>query len=323
MSTVKSVFSGHYSIRSLSLVVPALLVFGTVFLFAGGVGDTRLRSLKELWSLGHVGFFALLVYQMLRWGLLSRFSKRSQWLGYLLLTLGLGLAVEILQYGTGRATDWFDVSLDVMGCLLALAFAPAARGITVPGLVRPLRILAILLLVLHLLPFARAVTDETLARLRFPVLTDFDTPFELDRWYGDTGLKVVKLESATDNRQLQVNLSTARYSGAGLKYFPSDFSGYRYLHLSIYSEDLLARKMTLRIHDQAHTVGENPFAFDDRFHQSIQVKQGWNRVSVDLRRVRASPRRRQMDMTRIIDISLFVHRLPEPGVIYIDDVYLE
>ena len=297
-----------------------LLLFGTVFLFYSGPAYSAARSLKELWNLGHIGYFALLIWLLAQIPAIRRASRWRQWGGLLLLSLLLGVGIELLQYGTTRNPDMGDVSRDLAGALLMLAFYPPLSAFRQRRLRLALRSLALLVLLIHLAPISIALLDESIARHQFPVLSDFETPFEIDRWGGNGNLTVADLPDGS--RALRIALKTTLYSGAGMDYLPSDWRGYQTLNLVFFNPDATALGMTLRVHDRQHEQGPHAYATQDRFNRHFVLKPGWNKISVALAQIRHAPRGRLMDLSQIRDISFFTTRLPHPRVIYLERIYL-
>jgi hypothetical protein len=301
-----------------NLLIAALLVVATFFLFYGGPNNLPpLRSVKAFWDLGHVAYFALLTYLFNHWPALNKKTVLWRWLVSLLLVAAAGFVIEVLQYGTHRTPDAGDISRDLVGCLLVLAFYSR----TMLGLSNRLKItiqfLVSVIFLLHLLPLSIALFDEAMARSRFPVLSDFETAVELERWSGEASIERVQLDSASTSHQLKILLSSAMYSGTGLQYLPSDWSAYGHVNLRFFQPMPEMLRLTIRIHDDKHN---NQYA--DRFNRSYNLEQGWSVVSIPLVEVRQALASRQMDLTRIRDISFFTIRLSQPRILYLDSIYL-
>ena len=298
------------------------LIAGSILLFAGGPDAYAARSYRELWNLGHILYFALIVLGFSFWPLFRRLPLLWQWPLLLGFALCWGWGVEQLQYGSDRTTDMMDVSRDLSGALLMLAFHPAYLE---PGRVvlrRVLRLLALAYFIYHLIPLALAITDETCARFQFPVLSDFSTPFELERWDGSATRAIVSDIGGRTGRQMKIALTTERYSGVGLKFLPQDWSAYQVVVLEIYSPYETALPVTIRIHDRIHQTREPAFQFNDRFNKRFRLLKGWNHISIDLAEVARAPVKRTMDMQHIADISLFSSALQQPRTLFLDSVYL-
>jgi VanZ family protein len=214
--------------RGSFIILGSLLLTGLPFFFLGGPGYQSGRSFQGAWDLGHILFFALLGTLLL--GLCKR---RTAVVGIgrtfalvFILVFAVGLVVELLQMQSGgRTPDPADLVRNQLGCLLAFAlFAPPDWRWT-----RLLRLGVAVLLVLALWPLSRALIDETLAARQFPVLADFETPFETRRWVHPSQLHTQSGTVRHGERAARVQLTTARYSGVSLFHFPGDWRGYRWL----------------------------------------------------------------------------------------------
>lgn len=304
------------------LLNPLLLVLvliGTPFFFLGGPGYHGSRSFQAAWDLGHIFYFLLL-----SWGLYRLLVVRVAWspgrltVVIFIAVFVIGLTVEILQMLIGgRSPDPLDVLRDLEGCLLASAFCirpplPGGKGLWL------FRGLVLLLLALAAWPLTRALIDERLAASQFPVLADFETPFELDRWVNPQQLHLETDRVRHGTRAVRVQLSTARYSGISLFHFPGDWRGYSTLRFSVYSPQANGLILNSRIHDRHHKMQE----FSDRFNQQFTLQQGWNDLAISLDTVRDAPRDRPMDMARIEGFGLFVIQQARPMEIWLDTIYL-
>ena len=223
--------------RLLNVAFFTLLGIATVFLFTDGLDQQATRSAKALWDMGHVLYFILFCHA---WFKLKWVQKqRYFWLFIytISLTLVLGTLIEVLQYGTSREPDRWDIAHDVLGSLIALTFHPN----TIKRSKLWLKISVTLLFIASLIPLSKAVFDETSAWLQFPVLADFSTPLEYTRFAGES-LK-------QQNSQLKVIFSTATYSGFSLQYFKHDWSQYDYLQLRFNSPSNRPLTLNIKIHD--------------------------------------------------------------------------
>ncbi len=305
-------------------IVAFLLLLGFPFFFLGGPGYYSSRSFAAAWNLGHILFFTLA-----SWLLCSLFLDRKPENGFFCLFLQVfsvilvvGTGVEFLQMGIdGRFPDLRDILRNQLGCLVGFAFF---CPVEMPGSRRWRRLAQVLVTLLVLLaawPLARAVIDERIAARQFPLLSDFETPFERFRWKDVRQLRLERNLARHGKRSLRVQLSTATYSGTSLFYFPHDWQGYRWLRFSIYNPQRREVALHCRIHDALHR--RHGSRFEDRFHTRFLLRPGWNDLSVSLEEVRRAPAGRTMDMQRIEGFGIFVVRQPRPLVLYIDNVYLD
>lgn len=297
-----------------------LLGIGSILLFLGGPDYLSSRSFKHFWDIGHIFYFALLAVLLLRCKPVCQMSLLKQWVTVLTITLVLGVLIELMQYGTSRTPDTGDIVRDLTGSLLVLVFGrlgarlqPASRRYT-------LRLIVVMLTLVQSWPLAKSLMDEAIARRQFPLLSGFETPFEMDRWEGDDRLSIDSVMFAPENKVMKIWLTTDQYSGVSLKYFNGDWASARRLQIRLYNPDTYPLQITCRIHDRQHTDGNEEF--EDRFNRSYLLTPGWNRIEIDLDEVESSPANRQMDMGHIRGLMLFAASLSKPRILYLDEIRL-
>ena len=286
-----------------------------VLLFVGGPDKSTLRSLRYGWDLGHLVCFGLWSYLYLLWRGRRSFQRLS--LEVLLLCLLFGAVTELLQAQIGREATIQDLGNDLVGGLLGLAFLPSGLTGSVRRWLWSYRLLVLLVVGWIIFPIAKMALDDVIARQQFPLLSGFETPLEVSRW-GGSAFKTVSTEVAFSGKaSLQVRFGTQRYSGVAFREFPRDWSGFARLGLEIFSPYRDSFKIYLRIHDQLH---DNQYT--DRYNRTVTLMPGWNEVDVSLQDVRRAPRTRQLDLSRVAEMVLFVGKLSAPRTVYIDNVAL-
>ena len=298
-----------------------LLLIGFPFFFIGGPGYHAGRSFKSAWDLGHILFFFLATRLFLLHGAQRRRKKRRSlfFLQVFVSALGLGILIELIQKALGgRSVDGWDVYRDLLGCVGAYSvselFPVVNRRFILPA------IGVTLLVIAASWPLFRSLVDENIARRQFPVLADFETPFEQNRFSPGSRLQREEKTASHGCFSLRVQLTTATYSGASLFYFPHDWSGYATLNFSVYNPEKKELPLHCRIHDIHHF--QHGMRFSDRFHRLFVLHPGWNHCHVSLSAVRTAPRTRLMDMAHIQSFAFFVVRQPKRHVIYVDNIYL-
>jgi len=305
------------------LILLFILVLGFPFFFFGGPGYYAARSFKAAWNLGHILFFTLASVALCEF-YCSRVSRKKPvqvFLQVFLIIFLFGLMVEFLQmFSNGRSPDVFDVLRNQLGALIGFVFFCSVRRKLSSSILKGVQSGTILLLLCFLWPLVRAVIDERLAAARFPLLSDFETPFEARRWQDIHQLQVVDSLARHGKRSLRVQLSQKKYSGTTLFYFPHDWSGYGYLDFSVYNPSDAELTLHSRIHDQLHR--QHGQVFKDRFHRRFTLHPGWNDLRVSLEAVKQAPAGRDMDMHKIEGFCIFVVSQSRPSVIYVDNVYL-
>jgi VanZ family protein len=292
-----------------------------VLLFADGPGYRAPRSLCAAWDLGHIVAFSLWSYLLVTWRPLRETSPGRQWGIALAFCLVAGAATEGIQSLLGGDVSVGDLLRDIVGGVIALSwFSPSAKNLPERGR-RATRTAAAILLLVACLPLAVALSDEGIARLQFPVLSDFETPFEADRWDGGARFSVDRSVPGHGMASLRVDMDSSLYSGVALGYFPRDWRGYHFLTLDAFNPSPEGIDITCRIHDLRHEEGEQ--RYEDRFNKVFRLRSGWNEIRVDLEEVARAPAGRTLDLGTIRAVGIFATRLPTPRTIFLDHIRLE
>ena len=293
-----------------------------VLLFVGGPDVGSVRSFKYAWNLGHIIGFGLWTYLLLKfWDRLAHKSFWRQCLLMVVVTLVFGGMIEVAQYGPRRTPDLGDMTRNVIGAQLALAYFSSARYQIKLRSLRWYQVVLGGLACLQLVPVALALTDEYLARRQFPLLAGFESPLETSRWGGGAAFARDRRFAENGDYSLRIDLQTTTYSGVSLNYFPSNWSDYKYLQFALFNPANKGLKVTCRIHDALHAANE--LRYSDRFNRSYSLAPGWNAIRIPLAEVAAAPRTRTMDLHTVEDFSIFAVRLQQPQTLYLDNVRLE
>jgi hypothetical protein len=298
---------------------PAILL--TVFLFVGGPGHRSHRSLCAAWDLGHIVAFSLWSYLLVTWRALRGTSLPRQWGIALVFCLGVGAATEGIQSLLGGDASIGDLLRDMVGGVIALSWFSPSSKVLPERVRRSARTVAATLLLIACLPLAAALSDEGIARLQFPVLSNFETPFETSRWDGDSRFSVDRSVARHGRASLRVDMDTSLYSGVALVHFPRDWRGYHFLRLEALNPSQEEIDITCRIHDLRHEEGEQ--RYEDRFNKVFRLRSGWNTFRVDLEEVARAPSGRTLDLATIQTVGIFASRLPTPRTIFLDHIRLE
>ncbi len=311
-----------HSIRAVGtslIFIMALLALA--LLFIGGPEHYDPRSFQTVWNLGHIITFFLWTYLcLLYFHKLRSYTFLKQLCLFAIFALVLGVVIECLQSLIGRDPSWYDVINDILGSVLAVSLLSNQHRQT--SHTKQLLVIASLFLAIlaHNRELAVVLIDDYHARQQFPVLADFSNRFELSRWQGDALIQIVNDDQLSATSSLKVDLNTHQYSGVMLQHFPSDWSVYSEMRISIYNPATEALRLTCRIHDKAHEKSKQHY--DDRFNRQIVLQHGWNNLQIKLEDVIKAPVHRQMDMSDMMAVGLFATQLQQPQTFYIGDVQL-
>lgn len=307
--------------RVFQLLSVFLLLLGSAFFFVGGPELSGARSAQRAWDLGHLVFFFLATAVWLQW---DTSGEQRPTVRTWVLALGMvnlaGCLIEGAQYVLGRSPSISDLFLNNVGTILALTFVSLRRSSARSWRTAALFGAALALLAWSLIPILAALSDEYSASRAFPVLSDFETPFQISRWTSDVELSIEREHVRYGNGAMRVPLSTERYSTASLKYFPSDWSGASSLAVSIFNPDPEPLELHLRVHDRWHD--DHGQSYDERFNRSFTVLTGWNDLVFPMSDIENGPRYRTLNLSEIRGLSIFSVELPSPRTIFIDQLEL-
>ena len=306
-----------------------IIVAATCFVlfFIGGPNSLSLRSYKCGWDLGHLFAFFVWVSLFIRFN--KRFNRLTflkQFIVVIVASSIIGASIEIVQVYFNRTPSFDDLLRDVVGSILALIwFSPSIKLASRKYhlIIRPC---FLILIVVSVIPFSSAVVSDVINRVQFPVLADFETPFELGRWAFTGKLTNGSILSKSSEiarhgkYSMKMALTTKRYSGAYLTHFPADWHEFSFIQFSIFNSSEKSIKISCKIHDSMHI--RNGYLFNDRFNTRIILTKGWNDISIPLSKIINAPINRQMDISDIIKFQLFVGKLQKPVVVYVDYIRL-
>lgn len=310
------ILSTSRSWRNWLLVVVALLCL--LLLFVGGPQRYFQRSHESLWGLGHVLCFAVWSILFLKWK--SGWSFVRQFVMVMVLTLVLGVGIEVIQVRIGRNFDLGDILNNMTGSFLVLAFFNTVRHGLSRARLLLLQVFALLFLGIALFPLGRALFYEQLATSQFPLLADFEAAAELDRWEGNADLSVSRDFVSHGDFSLKVDLNTDRYSGTFLRYFPEDWRNFKVLTFDLYNPSEEDLRLTCRVHDRFHADSGN--AYTDRFNRTFSIPPGWTQIDLSLEQIADAPKDRLLDLEYVAGMGLFVTEQNEPKAFYLDHVRL-
>ncbi len=282
------------------------------------------KLVDALWPFGHVVIFATWVSLIFfyRPQLLAT-SFQIQFALVSILALFVGGAIELIQPFFGRSAELGDIYFNWLGCFAALIFLTKAK--LSHRLLAGLRIICLSLLTIHAIPAFHTVKDELQAIWNFPVLAEFNSANELQRWKSDQPLSRVKEsellgDEKANNSLMKVTLSTRSYTGAALRYFPGDWREYDQVKVELFNPNPKTLKLNCIIIDKQYNKSR-PNA-EDRFDQWIHVPPGWSSHYISLEEVRNAPIDRDMDLAQISGFDLYAYKLKAPLNIYINQVKL-
>ncbi len=274
--------------------------------------------LREFSNLGHVVFFAILAYLLLRIRRVQESRVGTRILLLLLAALLLGGGIELAQSMTSqREPSLMDLIRDLAGSSLIIVCAMPQRE-QIRRWQRYSTLTTVILIILYdsLLPSLR-LYDRQLAAQQFPILSNLEYQTEALRWSGG---QLVQNPVREGSYALKVDFSREEYSAVSMNYLPSDWRGFDALRFSIYNPEDLALMLNLKIHDRLHR--QTGLEYSDRFNRSLSILPGWNDFSIPLSDIESAPETRHMAMDEISMLQFFTHALSNTQSLYLDAIEL-
>jgi len=306
-----------YRAITVNAALLAVLVIAVPLLFSRAPQIQQHRLEPFVWNMGHILLFFALTWLALNLGLLQR--KAGFWtllIGINLAILLLGFAIEAIQATQGREASLQDIYKNSLGATLAILLHPTIKPAK-RKMLWVLRLALLLLLVGVSLPLAKNTLDWLYARASFPVLANFETPFEAVRWR-EGNPAVIRTDSG--NHLLSNEFRPAQYSTLTFINFQPDWRDHACLQLRVKNTSAENVLLHLRINDRQHNLNNRPYS--DRFNMRLDLQPGWNEVDIPIRQISEAPRGREMVLAEIEEITFFTVRIGRPVTLYLDDLKL-
>jgi len=293
------------------------------FLLFNNFGESDSRLLNWIINFGHFFLFgsvALVCLWVLNQG---KGLSEKYTIGYLkawAATSVLGVTTELIQaltsYRHCRLTDMFT---DALGAAVFLLFTYSSQSKSLFIHFKTVRNVLLILIMIRIHYFFILLIDTWNMETGFPVLSSFETPFEMSRYSNqhDTLIRS-KLHATEGEYSLETDLKPGLYPGISMNYLHNDWIGYTYLSFDVFLEGTTPLDLTIRINDRKHNN-----EYRDRFNRRLQIVPGNNHISLRLNEVKIAPHRRVMDMADITNICIFSYKLKAPRTIYFDNFKLD
>lgn len=232
----------------------------------------------------------------------------------------VGIFIELVQPLFGRDRSLLDASYDLAGASAAGLFYWYKHSKQHP--IKPILLLLAWIQILSCLIIPASNVWVVIQRdLAAPMLVSFDAPWERSiRSINDqTKFSVEPPPSGWTHSGLvgKLNFGLATYPGISFPNIYSDWEPYSKLTFSVYSEQNKTETLHIRIHDTQHNQ-----RYSDRYNRAISISPGLNIIEIDLNKVKKSPKSRDLDLSSIVTIGLFMTKLKQPVTLYIDNIEL-
>ena len=302
--------------------IPKLAVTGVLFLLLliAGLGLKPGGSLTiledSLQMSGHFGVFGILAFcAALAAPYLLPWSKDRRWAQYLcglVVSIGVGALLEVGQlFIPGRYANLSDLTLDVAGAIAAICLLIAIHQIGRQGIQwRVLQIASgiafFLLVILGTQPFVLCYIDYQKRNAALPNLIDLNEGWSRRFAYiGEgAGQLIGQLPNGWTGGEDVVGVrfpKGTRYPGLGIKEPYPDWRAFKTFAFDVFAP--IPGPLEFRVNDVEHNN-----EFDDRFNRRLNLEQGFRTIRIPIDQIRTGPKNRELDLSKIDRIQLFVYK---------------
>jgi hypothetical protein len=217
-----------------------------------------------------------------------------------------------------RTGDWSDAVTNALGAGAFVAIGAAVHA--GPGSMRRGAVLsAAILLLLAVAPVATAWIGIHQVRSRFPVLSSFESGWDLNAWdFQHADGRRTEGVGAPGDWALRLELEPHQWASARLRQFPSDWSRWTTLRIVVSVPGPRAVVCHLKVTDRLHQDD-----YDDRFNTARRLAPGTHELRIPLETIARAPARRRLDLANVTLFEVFADHLPQSEVIVLHDLRLE
>ena len=312
--------------KTLLFLVTCILL---TLLFAHVPEFISTRLIDTLWPLGHVVSFAFWAWLLLSFNAyIKESSSKRQLIIILLATLLIGGGIALVQPFFSRSAQLGDIYYNLFGALAGYLFFGNFNKSNKRLLIS--RGLYTLLFLYLLFPALQTAKDEYEMRMDFPTIAKFDSAAELTRWKADSRLTLTNSNELPQTKITDINLMKATFtekeaSRVVLRFFVGDWQGYNQIKFSFFNPNDNALKVRLIITDKIYdkeTSENHTSNHNDRFGQWLIIEPGWGDYNIALVDIKNAPTTREMDLSKMAGIDLYMYDLFEPITLYIHKIKL-
>jgi len=275
---------------------------------------------REVFNSGHVILFLFISFA-LYFRLSATFHFSSSTIIYLVVLLTcllLGIAIEVLQGLLQREASVDDLYRNFFGIISGLGLVSLTRQ----KLFRHKILMGIFCLG-FLLPGSYPlfqISWHTIQRANaFPVILDFNAGWSASFVrFNRTEVALSSVKTGDKDQLFRIRFEAGSFPGVSVIETVPDWSSYRRLRFKVasaYSENM---DLFVRIHDNKHDQN-----YRDRFNQQLNIHPGLNEIVIPLAQIEKGPRKRDLDLTNITGLIIFMSKVEKPQLLEISNIYLD
>ena len=307
-----AIAKSHFHLLLLSCLLVALPIFIDL------PGHSALTQATQ--DAGHSVIFALIA--MLVFAVIAPLNLALQ-VKYVLsfvIVVMLGVMVEWVQAKIGRDASISDILLDAVGAFVGLILCRARYHSSNKTILYGIAVIILLGCFAYPAIILLGVVDKY---RNVPVLVDFDGLVNTNVYKPMNGAAVTIASAAgawSDNQSdvAEIHFKPGHlWPGIELLEVFADWRAYEFLDLEVYSLESETLRLTLRVHDKAHN---NEYA--DRFNREFMIQPGLNQLSVSLDEIKNAADSRQLDLSTIAGLIMFMTETEQLKRVQLDNIRL-
>ncbi len=242
------------------------------------------------------------------------------------ISIVLAIAIEWIQARIGREASWGDVTLDLVGIILALS------GIYLwqkkqARLRWGYAFFALGVIIFFSYPIAIKGYSIYWQQQQFPMFGDFESNMDLHLWRTQGGTPdnptriELQLNYATHGKQaLRITTGQGDWGGICFSAYDSDWSNYKYFTLDLFNPSPQAFNFFIRIDDSDKRA---PRYYEHRFNYSQKMNPGMNKIRIPVDTIATSLKSRNLNIKSIRRFILYLEKNRPSRIFYIDNIRLE
>jgi hypothetical protein len=235
----------------------------------------------------------------------------------------LSIAIELLQPFTGRSQSMLDQLYGIGGAAFGaflLYIWPMRRE---PRIWFVAGLSVVIFCVAAVGPIWRKHKLLALRSEQFPVLGNFEKPDDFLLWrpnyysYTGAGRYDWVTNFVTEGTfAMEVDASIGGWPGVDFDAGGQDWSGYQAWAFDLYNpgSDFILR---MRIDDDGDCNG-----YGNRFDHELPVSSAWNNISIPMEEILRGPRSRELNLTEIRRVVIFISIADGPRKFFLDNIRL-
>ena len=272
---------------------------------------------------GHASVFLVAAYALVRIIYGNRRLTSGQIVAVLILTLCIGIGIEMIQPHFGREASGGDVVNDFLGIIAAIIIHQAIRSGYANSKEVKLILLALLIWSLSLTVPLHYLWLYHKKDTLFPTLLDFESSWQSESLTLNQGttLNIIKAPNIWhDNHSMvgYIQISKGAFPGVAIVEPNANWTPFSDLTFEVYSTVPNPITILVRVHDRQHNS-----EFSDRFNTRLTMQPGYNLFNIPLEHIKNGPASRKIDLSSIAGLTIFFVSPRDPLEFYLDNLRLE